>query len=107
MIIQAGEIYGRQSKQQFVMYNVIKVNKHAVVLQNIDNPLSQFETTHQKLSRNGYIRVSQTPYVDSASIKPKKKKKKVKLNRCPYTVDFIAARADTEKPAPLNSDLFS
>lgn len=106
MHIQTGEIYGRQSKQQFVMYHVIKVKKDAVTLQNIDNPLSQFETTHSKLSRSGYIRVSQTPYVDRKTVKQKNTRKS-KLSRCPFTVDFIADRADTEKPSPVTRDLFS
>ncbi len=106
MHIQAGEIYGKQSNQKFVMYHVIKVKKDAVTLQNIDNPLSQFETTHNKLSRSGYIRVSQTPYIDRKTIKQKNTRKS-KLARCPFTVDFIADRADTEKPAPIMGDLFA
>lgn len=108
MSIQTGEIYGRQSDKKFVMYHVVKVKKHAIVLQNIDNPLSQFETTHHKLSGSGYIRVSQTPYVDRTTIKQKNKQKS-KLTRCPFTVDFIAARADTEKPLPTPAtlDLFA
>lgn len=106
MDIQTGEIYGKQSRSKFVMYNVIKVKKNAITLQNIENPLSLFETTHQKLSQSGYIRVSQTPYVDRNAISPKKRKKKTKLTRCPFTVDFIASRADTEKPTPM-PDLFN
>lgn len=106
MHIQAGEIYGKQTNQQLVMYHVIKVKKDAVTLQNIDNPLSQFETTHNKLARSGYIRISQTPYVDRNTIK-KQNTRKSKLARCPFTVDFIADRADTEKPAPIMGDLFA
>lgn len=47
------------------MYNVIKVTKpkglvdEIVTLQNIDTPLSLFETTAQKLASSGDIRVSQ------------------------------------------------
>ena len=44
-MIYTGEIYGKQTANKFVMYNVLKVNKQVVTLQNIDNPLSLFETT--------------------------------------------------------------
>ena len=64
MQIQTGEIYGKQTAAKFVMYNVLKVSKSVVTLQNIDNPLSLFETTAQKLLSSGYIRISQTPYID-------------------------------------------
>jgi len=85
--IQPGEIYGKQYNQQFVMYHVIKVKKDAVTLQNIDNPLSQFETTHHKLSRPGYIRISQTPYVDRKPIK-QKNTKHTKISRIPFPVEL-------------------
>lgn len=52
MEIHTGEIYGKQTATKFVMYNVLKVSKSIVTLQNIDNPLSLFETTAQKLSTN-------------------------------------------------------
>ena len=51
--IQTGEIYGKQTTAKLVMYNVLKVTKakgnvdEVVTLQNIDNPLSLFETTAQ------------------------------------------------------------
>lgn len=105
MDIYTGEIYGKQNSDKFVMYNVVKVSKSIVTLQNIDNPLSLFETTAQKLERAGYIRVSQTPYVSTRANSPKtgnpKKRKAIrKPARCPYTLDFIEARADGEKPDP-------
>ena len=62
--IQTGEIYGKQTNTKFVMYSVLKVAKGVVTLQNIDNPLSLFETTGQKLYSSGYIRISQTPYIN-------------------------------------------
>lgn len=64
MAIYTGEIYGKQTAAKFVMYNVLKVSKLSVTLQNIDNPLSLFETTEQKLSSSGYVRISQTPFID-------------------------------------------
>ncbi len=103
--IQAGEIYGKQTGSHFVMYSVLKVSKNVVTLQNIDNHLSLFETTAQKLMRSGYIRVSQTPFINTQA--PKNKKKIVKKpTRCPFTLDFLEARADSERPAPIMQDLF-
>lgn len=105
MQIHTGEIYGKQTAQRFVMYHVLKVSKHTITLQNIDNPLSLFETTPEKLSSSGYIRISQTPFIDVQSSKKKKAFKKP--TRCPYTLDFLEARADSERPAPILPDLFS
>jgi len=106
--IYTGEIYGKQTPNKFVMYNVLKVSKHIVTLQNIDNPLSQFETTAEKLSSAGYIRISQTPYIDTQASKSKKRKAAAKKpSRCPYTLDFLESRADSEKPQPIFIDLFS
>lgn len=106
-MIQTGEIYGKQTANKFVMYNVLKVNKQVVTLQNIDNPLSLFETTEQKLASSGYIRVSQTPYIDLNPTTAKRKKAVKKPTRCPLTLDFLEERADSERPAPIISDLFS
>lgn len=92
------------------MYNVLKVvkNKHEEVLtlQNIDNPLSLFETTAQKLASSGYIRISQTPYINLTAA-PKKRKLAKKPSRCPLTFDFLEARADSERPAAILADLFN
>ncbi len=104
--IQCGEIYGKQSGHKFVMYNVLKVTKAGVLLQNIDNPLSQFETTQQKIINSGYIRISQTPFINTDLPKSKKKIAK-KPTRCPYTLDFLESRADSERPAPIIADLFA
>jgi len=98
--ILTGEIYGKKNSNNFVMYNVVKVSKSAVTLQNIDNPLSLFETTAQKLQSAGYVRISQTPYINTAPVTTKKKKVSRKPARCPYTLDFIEDRADSEKPKP-------
>lgn len=107
MDIHAGEIYGRQTSSKFVMYNVLKVSKSGITLQNIDNPLSLFETTSQKLQSSGYIRISQTPYIDAHAEKSKRRKAAKKPSRCPYTLDFIEDRADSQRPNPINPDLFS
>jgi len=106
-VVQTGEIYGKQTANRFVMYNVLKVCKQVVTLQNIDNPLSLFETTEQKLASSGYIRVSQTPYIDLTQTSAKRKKATKKPTRCPLTLDFLEERADSERPAPIMPDLFS
>lgn len=100
MNILSGEIYGKHNSGKFVMYNVVKVSKNIVTLQNIDNPLSLFETTAQKLEGAGYVRISQTPYINTQHSHPKKKKASRRPARCPYTLDFIEDRADSEKPNP-------
>lgn len=107
MQIYAGEVYGKQTASKFVMYNVLKVSKGIVTLQNIDNPLSQFETTAQKLTSSGYLRVSQTPYIDLNHGTSKKRKAAKKPQRCPYTLDFLEARADSERPNAILPDLFT
>jgi hypothetical protein len=110
--IHTGEIYGKQTAAKFVMYNVLKVSKansaspEVVTLQNIDNPLSLFETTAQKLASSGYIRISQTPYIDLQATTPKKRKAARKPTRCPLTFDFLEDRADSQRPAPILPDLF-
>ena len=114
--IQTGEIYGKQTASKFVIYNVLKVTKtkglleEIITLQNIDNPLSLFETTAQKLTNSGYIRISQTPYIDLQAITGKRrkavKKHLFKPKRCPLTFDFLEERADSQRPAPILPDLF-
>lgn len=98
--INVGEIYGKQTASKFVMYNVLKVGKTSITLQNIDNPLSLFETTAKKLQSSGYIRVSQTPYIPTQPMTAKRRKAVRKPNRCPYTMDFLENRADNERPNP-------
>jgi len=105
--VQIGEIYGKQTSAKFVMYNVQKVAKGIVVLQNIDNPLSLFEITTQKLSNSGYIRISQTPFIDLEATTPKRRKAAKKPTRCPLTFDFLEERADSQRPAPIHQDLFA
>jgi hypothetical protein len=110
MAVHTGEIYGKQTSNKFVMYNVLKVAKNkreeVLTLQNIDNPLSLFETTAQKLASSGYVRISQTPYIDLTA--PAKKRKAAKKpTRCPLTFDFLEARADSERPAAVLPDLFT
>ena len=113
MQIHTGEIYGKQTLAKFVMYNVLKVAKakgiqeEVLTLQNIDNPLSLFETTAQKLVSSGYVRISQTPYIDLNAATAKKRKAARKPTRCPLTFDFLEARADSERPAAVLPDLFN
>lgn len=117
MQIFTGEIYGKQTAAKLVMYNVLKVipsktlskgvSEEIVTLQNIDNPLSLFETTAQKLAASGYIRISQTPYIDLEAATPKRRKAVKKPIRCPLTFDFLEDRADSQRPAPILPDLFS
>ena len=107
MLVHSGEIYGKQTTSKLVMYNVLKVQKLVVTLQNIDNPLSLFETTAQKLASSGYVRISQTPYINLNASTPKKRKVAKKPSRCPFTLDFLEARADSERPAAVFPDLFT
>lgn len=107
MEVQIGEIYGKQTSSKFVMYNVLKVSKLIVTLQNIDNPLSLFEITTQKLASSGYVRLSQTPFIDLEATTPKRRKAAKKPTRCPLTFDFLEERADCQRPAPIHQDLFS
>lgn len=107
MSIHAGEIYGKQIGGKFAMYNVLKISKYGIILQNIDNPLSQFETTAEKIIRSGYTRISQTPFIQLTNQTEKRKKAAVKPMRCPRTIDFLEERADSERPSPLHADLFT
>ncbi|MBZ4201020.1 MAG: hypothetical protein LAC66_03895 [Methylotenera sp.] len=105
--IHTGEIYGKQTAAKFTMYNVLKVSKAIVTLQNIDNPLSLFETTAEKLANSGYVRISQTPYIDLQASTAKKRKAAKKPTRCPLTFDFLEERADSQRPAAIMPDLFN
>ncbi len=109
MEIHTGEVYGKQTASRLVMYNVLKIKKSVVTLQNIDNPLSLFEITAQKLSSAGYVRVSQKPYIELTKGKRKSKRRQAaqKPTRCPYTLDFLESRADSERPGPILPDLFN
>ena len=118
MKVQTGEIYGKQTSNKLVMYSVLKVSnvkggnkgntgQEIVTLQNIDNLLSLFETTSQKLISSGYMLISQTPYINLKANTPKKNKAAKKPTRCPLTFDFLEARADSERPAPVLQDLFT
>ncbi len=108
MDIHTGEVYGKKtSSNKLVMYNVLKVGKASITLQNIDNPLSLFETTMQKLASSGYVRISQTPYINLNKSSSKKRKATRKPTRCPLTLDFLEERADSERPAPVLPDLFT
>jgi hypothetical protein len=73
------------------------VTHKAVTLQNLDNPLSLFETTVEKQERSGYERLSQTPYVPARK-SSKRRQAVTRPKRCPRTIDFFEGRADCEKP---------
>ncbi|HSI45750.1 MAG TPA: hypothetical protein VK950_06205 [Methylophilus sp.] len=102
--IHVGELYGKpvMSGQTSVIYHVVAVHKQGITLQNMDNPLSQFETTEHKLLQSGYVRLSQTPYVNLAQTN-KRKSLQSKLTRCPFTLDIFADRADCERPQHIQS----
>ncbi len=97
--VHVGELYGKpaDSGQNSAIYHVVAVSKQCITLQNMDNPLSQFDTTTHKLQQSGYIRLSQTPYVNLQA-SGKRKAATQKLKRCPYTLDIFADRADSERP---------
>ncbi|MFQ6334126.1 hypothetical protein [Methylophilus sp. 3sh_L] len=98
--IHVGELYGKPDAAGHiaVLYHVLAIHKQGITLQNMDNPLSQFETTAEKLLQSGYLRLSQTPYVNLQHTGKRKKSASNKLTRCPYTTDIFAERADSERP---------
>ena len=63
--------------------------------------------TAQKLATSDYVRISQTPYINTKITGSKKKKAIKKPTRCPYTLDFLEARADCERPSAILPDLFT
>jgi hypothetical protein len=79
---------------------VLDINRYGLLtLQNLDNPGSIFETVAEKLESNGYFRISATPYVNlNATHRKQKHGHKIKLRRCPHTVDLFEGRADSEFP---------
>lgn len=102
--VHVGELYAKTESPSAnkSVYHVIDVQKNSITLQNVDNPLSQFETTAEKLINAGYARLSQTPYINLNATK-NSKTAKTKLKRCPYTLDIFEARADSERPALATS----
>ena len=99
MQIHTGETWGKsQSNGNISVYLVLKVDrKGKLTLQNLKTPTSVFESDPDKLERGGYFLISQTPYVDLATVR-RKRAHKVKLTRCPRTVDLFEGRADSEFP---------
>ncbi len=99
MQIHTGETWGkRQSSGNVVVYLVLKIDrKGRLTLQNLKTPTSVFETEAEKLENGGYFRISETPYVDLTASR-RKRAHKVKLTRCPRTVDLFEGRADSEFP---------
>jgi hypothetical protein len=100
MDIHTGEIYCKQTAKKYTMYSVLKVSKNNVTLQNIDNPLSLFETTREKLILSGYVCISKTPYINTEAKTSKCRKTARKPTRCPHTYDFLENRADNQRPMP-------
>lgn len=102
--VHVGELYGKPDAhgQIRTLYHVLALHKAGITLQNMDNPLSQFDTTAEKLWQSGYVRLSQTPYVNihvqPASRGKAKAVQAHKAKRCPYTLDIFAERADSERP---------
>lgn len=101
MKIQEGETWGKHKKTGGMsVYLVLNVNRYGLLtLQNLDNPSSIFETVAERLESNGYFRISETPYVNlNATRRKQKLGHKIKLKRCPHTVDLFEGRADSEFP---------
>lgn len=100
--IHVGELYGKvgASGSPATVYHVLAIHKQGITLQNMDNPLSQFDTTVEKLAASGYVKLSETPYVN-LELPRKKKSSPLKLTRCPFTLDVFAERADFERPQRL------
>ena len=99
--VHVGELYGKPDASGHIatIYHVLALHKQGITLQNMDNPLSQFDTTISKLLQSGYVRLSQTPYVNlQQAAKGKRKAATSKLKRCPFTLDIFAERADSERP---------
>jgi hypothetical protein len=99
MQIHIGETWGKQrTSGELVVYLVLKAGrKGQLTLQNLSTPHSIFETDADKLEMGGYFRVSETPYVN-LSARNKKTKHRIKITRCPRTVDLFEGRADSEFP---------
>lgn len=99
MQIHTGETWGkRQSSGSITVYLVLNIDrKGRLTLQNLKTPTSVFETDAEKLQNGGYFRISATPYVDLTASR-RKRAHKVKLTRCPRTIDLFEGRADSEFP---------
>lgn len=99
MQIHTGQTWGkRQSNGNVTIYLVLKIDgKNKLLLQNLKTPNSVFETDATKLEKNGYFRVSETPYVDLTT-RHRKRVHNIKLTRCPRTVDLFEGRSDCEFP---------
>jgi hypothetical protein len=103
MQIHIGEAWGKKrSSGELMVYLVLKVDRKGhLTLQNLSTPHSIFETEAEKLEASGYFRVSETPYVDLADSHRKKQKHRIRITRCPRTVDLFEGRADSEFPMLL------
>ncbi len=99
MQIHTGETWGkRQPGGNVTVYLVLKIDrKDRLTLQNLKTPSSVFETDASRLEQNGYFRISETPYVDLTAGR-RRKTQKIRLTRCPRTVDLFEGRADGEFP---------
>ena len=79
------------------VYLVLNINRHGLLtLQNLNNPGSIFETVADNLESSGYFRISETPYINLGAKRSKTPKHRIKMIRCPRTVDLFAGRADSE-----------
>lgn len=99
-MVRIGEIYGKQKADgSWVMYGVVGCGKGLLTLQNLEPHSAPFDTTAAKLEQGGYQLVSQRPFV-AVGEKRLCRGRQRKPSRCPYTVDFLEGRADSEKPLP-------
>lgn len=98
--IQAGETWAKKKSDGTVtLYLVVKADpRGSLTLQNIATPSSVFKTTTDRMLASGYFLVSQTPYVNLACNKSKRKAALPSPHRCPFTVDFLEGRADFQVP---------
>ena len=100
MQIHIGETWGKKRNTgELAVYLVLNINRHGLLtLQNLNNPGSIFETVADNLESSGYFRVSETPYINLGAKRSKTPKHRIKMIRCPRTVDLFAGRADSEFP---------
>jgi hypothetical protein len=101
--VHAGETWAKTLKEGTRLYLVLEADTAGnLTLQNIVMPSSVFRTTADRMLGSGYFLVSQAPYVDLA--RAKRAKHALKPRRCPYTLDFLEGRADSQVPVINDTD---
>jgi hypothetical protein len=101
--VHAGETWAKNLKDGTRLYLVLEADTSGnLTLQNIAVPSSVFKTTADRMIGSGYFLVSQAPYVDLA--RAKRAKHVLKPRRCPFTLDFLEGRADSQVPVINDTD---